>query len=170
MGRAQGEPSRRRGRCRLAVREDKQREARETQAKGAWTHHVNANDGIRSKKNRCLTRTFASDGLGTTKAIGPSKVEALEEHWKEFEERMLQKVEEFEDGPPFTVQRICELLLNPLELYPKFEHFELALERQLNVTSTVCYRTQNKHATSTEKHSHGTPQAFAGYFHQEKEA
>jgi len=103
------------------------------------------------------------------KAIGPSKVEALEEHMKEFEERILQKIEEFEDGPPFTVQRICELLLNPLELYPKFEHFELALERQLNVTSTVCYRSQNGHGTSTEKHSHGTPQAFAGYFHQAKE-
>jgi len=107
---------------------------------------------------------------GTKQAVGPSKAEAVEEHLKEFEERILQKLDEFEDGPPFTVQRICELLLDPVEQYPKFEHFELALERQLNVTSTVSYRAENGHGTSSEKHHLGTPQAFAEYFHQEKHA
>lgn len=91
------------------------------------------------------------------------------EHLEEFQRRIMEGFKSFQDGPPFTIQRICELLLDPQVYYPKFEHFELALERQLSVTTMIPCRMGNGLAPADEKcvQSSGI-QDLAAYFHEEK--
>ncbi|KAM0917648.1 hypothetical protein ACQ4PT_009130 [Festuca glaucescens] len=43
----------------------------------------------------------------------------------------------FEEGPPFTLQRLCEILLDPKGTYKKLPKLALALEKTLLVTSTI---------------------------------
>ncbi|KAB8102204.1 hypothetical protein EE612_033550 [Oryza sativa] len=43
----------------------------------------------------------------------------------------------FEEGPPFTLQRLCEILLDPKGTYTKLPKLALALEKNLLVTSTM---------------------------------
>ncbi|XP_006656025.1 serine/threonine-protein phosphatase 4 regulatory subunit 2 [Oryza brachyantha] len=43
----------------------------------------------------------------------------------------------FEEGPPFTLQRLCEILLDPKGTYTKLSKLALALEKNLLVTSTI---------------------------------
>lgn len=43
----------------------------------------------------------------------------------------------FEEGPPFTLQRLCEILLDPKGTYTKLSKLALALEKNLLVTSTM---------------------------------
>ncbi|CAD6339497.1 unnamed protein product [Miscanthus lutarioriparius] len=46
-------------------------------------------------------------------------------------------LERFEEGPPFTLQRLCEILLDPKGTYTKLSKLALALEKNLLVTSTI---------------------------------
>lgn len=43
----------------------------------------------------------------------------------------------FIDGPPFTLQRVCEILLEAKNIYPNLSKLALALEKNLLVTSTL---------------------------------
>ncbi|KAL5129717.1 Serine/threonine-protein phosphatase 4 regulatory subunit 2 [Glycine soja] len=43
----------------------------------------------------------------------------------------------FIEGPPFTLQRLCEILLDAKGLYPNLSKLALALEKNLLVTSTL---------------------------------
>ncbi|XP_073109454.1 uncharacterized protein [Elaeis guineensis] len=43
----------------------------------------------------------------------------------------------FVEGPPFTLQRLCEILLNPKGTYTNLSKLALALEKNLLVTSTL---------------------------------
>ncbi|KAK7404300.1 hypothetical protein VNO78_05084 [Psophocarpus tetragonolobus] len=43
----------------------------------------------------------------------------------------------FIDGPPFTLQRLCEILLDAKTIYPNLSKLALALEKNLLVTSTL---------------------------------
>ncbi|WVZ04071.1 hypothetical protein V8G54_024877 [Vigna mungo] len=43
----------------------------------------------------------------------------------------------FIDGPPFTLQRLCEILLDAKGIYPNLSKLALALEKNLLVTSTL---------------------------------
>ncbi|CAJ2651977.1 hypothetical protein L195_g012159 [Trifolium pratense] len=43
----------------------------------------------------------------------------------------------FIDGPPFTLQRVCEILLDAKNIYPNLSKLALALEKNLLVTSTL---------------------------------
>ncbi|XP_071693717.1 uncharacterized protein [Rutidosis leptorrhynchoides] len=47
----------------------------------------------------------------------------------------------FVDGPPFTLQRICEIILDARSLYPNLSKFAFALEKNLSVTSTLTMST-----------------------------
>lgn len=102
-------------------------------------------------------------------AVGPSKACAFKEHLGDFQRQIMEGFESYRDGPPFTIQRICELLVDPQSYYPKFEHFELALERQLSVTTTVPCRMGNGSAAAEEKRVQSSGiQDFAAYFHEDK--
>lgn len=59
------------------------------------------------------------------------------ETFSELQNRLLEGLDLFVDGPPFTLQRICELLLNPRLTYPNLDKVALAFEKVLLVTSTV---------------------------------
>lgn len=43
----------------------------------------------------------------------------------------------FIEGPPFTLQRLCEILLDAKSVYPNLSKLALALEKNLLVTSTL---------------------------------
>ncbi|CAM0913980.1 unnamed protein product [Alopecurus aequalis] len=43
----------------------------------------------------------------------------------------------FEEGPPFTLQRLCEILLDPKGTYKKLSKLAFALEKTLLVTTTI---------------------------------
>ncbi|KAJ7516275.1 hypothetical protein O6H91_22G051100 [Diphasiastrum complanatum] len=50
---------------------------------------------------------------------------------------LVEELDSFSDEAPFTLQRICELLLCPPNSYSNFDKFMLAFERLLLVTSTI---------------------------------
>ncbi|XP_021730923.1 serine/threonine-protein phosphatase 4 regulatory subunit 2-A-like isoform X2 [Chenopodium quinoa] len=49
----------------------------------------------------------------------------------------------FLDGPPFTLQRLCEILLDAQTIYPNLSKLALALEKNLLVTSTLTKSTDS---------------------------
>lgn len=49
----------------------------------------------------------------------------------------------FIDGPPFTLQRVCEILLEAKNIYPNLSKLALALEKNLLVTSTLTICTDS---------------------------
>lgn len=51
-------------------------------------------------------------------------------------DRLLQGLDSFTEGAPFTCQRLCELLLNPKDTYVNLDKLSLAFEKLLLVTST----------------------------------
>ncbi|GJM99966.1 hypothetical protein PR202_ga17113 [Eleusine coracana subsp. coracana] len=62
----------------------------------------------------------------------------------------------FEEGPPFTLQRLCEILLDPKGTYTKLPKLALALEKNLLVTSMMTKCTDPYPA------AHGGPQSSEG--------
>ncbi|XP_050214098.1 uncharacterized protein LOC126665363 [Mercurialis annua] len=54
--------------------------------------------------------------------------------------RLDEALHSFYEGPPFTLQRLCEILLSARSIYPILSKLALALEKNLLVTSilTVC--------------------------------
>lgn len=57
----------------------------------------------------------------------------------------------FIEGPPFTLQRICEILLDARGIYPNLSKLALALEKNLLVTSTVAI-SSDPHLPSSDPH------------------
>ncbi|KNA07676.1 hypothetical protein SOVF_169710 [Spinacia oleracea] len=67
----------------------------------------------------------------------PSMGESRTQLVKSLEEALFS----FLDGPPFTLQRLCEILLNAQNIYPNLSKLALALEKNLLVTSTLMKST-----------------------------
>lgn len=67
----------------------------------------------------------------------PEKSLSTCETYPELVKRMEEALLSFTDGPPFTLQRLCEILLAPKNIYPKLSKLALALEKNLLVTSTL---------------------------------
>lgn len=59
------------------------------------------------------------------------------ETYPDLVKRLDQALDSFVEGPPFTVQRLCEILLKPQSIYPNIAKVSLALEKILLVTSTL---------------------------------
>ncbi|KAH9310217.1 hypothetical protein KI387_038128, partial [Taxus chinensis] len=59
------------------------------------------------------------------------------ETYPELVTRLEEALDSFVEGPPFTLQRLCEILLNPQSIYPNISKASLALEKILLVTSTL---------------------------------
>ncbi|KAL2653555.1 hypothetical protein R1flu_021683 [Riccia fluitans] len=58
------------------------------------------------------------------------------EPFEEMVERLVQYLDSFTDGAPFTYQRLCEILLNPNNTYKNIDKLALAFEKILLVQST----------------------------------
>ncbi|ESQ41697.1 hypothetical protein EUTSA_v10014449mg [Eutrema salsugineum] len=63
--------------------------------------------------------------------------EALGETYSELVSRLDEALLSFDEGPPFTLQRLCEILLSARSIYPKLSKLALALEKNLLVTSML---------------------------------
>lgn len=62
---------------------------------------------------------------------------SLGETFQELVKRLDDALHCFDEGPPFTLQRLCEILLSARSIYPKLSKLCLALEKNLLVTSTL---------------------------------
>ncbi|KAJ0979647.1 hypothetical protein J5N97_015121 [Dioscorea zingiberensis] len=64
------------------------------------------------------------------------------ETYPELARRLDEALLSFMDGPPFTLQRLCEILLSPKSTYKTLSKLALALEKNLLVTSTITMCTE----------------------------
>ncbi|KAJ4846135.1 hypothetical protein Tsubulata_048361 [Turnera subulata] len=62
---------------------------------------------------------------------------SLGETFTELVRRLDEAIQSFYEGPPFTLQRICEILLDASSIYPNLSKLSQALEKNLSVTSTL---------------------------------
>ncbi|KAE9593453.1 hypothetical protein Lal_00029072 [Lupinus albus] len=62
---------------------------------------------------------------------------SLGESYSELVNKLDEALSCFIEGPPFTLQRICEILLDAKSIYPNLSKLALALEKNLLVTSTL---------------------------------
>ncbi|KAK0570968.1 hypothetical protein LWI29_009232 [Acer saccharum] len=78
---------------------------------------------------------------------------SLGETYPELLKRLDEALLCFVEGPPFTLQRLCEILLAAQSIYPNLSKLALALEKNLLVTSTLTPCTdpypQMTHTTET---------------------
>ncbi|KAL3837973.1 hypothetical protein ACJIZ3_022564 [Penstemon smallii] len=65
----------------------------------------------------------------------------LGETYQELVKRLDDALHSFDEGPPFTLQRLCEILLSARSIYPKLLKLSLALDKNLSVTSTLTVST-----------------------------
>ncbi|KAH0461169.1 hypothetical protein IEQ34_008744 [Dendrobium chrysotoxum] len=73
------------------------------------------------------------------------------ETYQELVKRLDEALLGFIEGPPFTLQRLCEILLNPKSTYRSLSKLALALEKNLLVTSTLTICTDPYPATPAKK-------------------
>ncbi|EOY20547.1 Serine/threonine-protein phosphatase 4 regulatory subunit 2 [Theobroma cacao] len=62
---------------------------------------------------------------------------SLGETYSDLVKRLDEELHSFNEGPPFTLQRICEILLTARSIYPNLSKLAVALEKNLLVTSTL---------------------------------
>ncbi|TKY67840.1 Serine/threonine-protein phosphatase 4 regulatory subunit 2 [Spatholobus suberectus] len=62
---------------------------------------------------------------------------SLGESYSELVNKLDEALTCFIEGPPFTLQRLCEILLASKSIYPNLSKLALALEKNLLVTSTL---------------------------------
>ncbi|XP_076948876.1 uncharacterized protein LOC143621289 [Bidens hawaiensis] len=72
--------------------------------------------------------------------IEEQKISLGETH-AELVKRLDDALHSFVDGPPFTLQRLSEIILDARSLYPNLSKLALALEKNLSVTSTLTIST-----------------------------
>ncbi|KAJ0812128.1 putative protein phosphatase 4 core regulatory subunit R2 [Helianthus annuus] len=72
--------------------------------------------------------------------IEEQKISLGETH-AELVKRLDDALHSFVDGPPFTLQRLSEIILDARSLYPNLSKLALALEKNLSVTSTLTMST-----------------------------
>lgn len=98
-----------------------------------------------------------------------SSTESIDSEKEDYKERLNGFAEilrnDFADSPPFTIQRIAEIVQDPNKYYNSIEKWFNALDRLLAVTSTstdfnglVVYGTQSSSGFSDPKHSEGKRQ------------
>ncbi|XP_021900138.1 serine/threonine-protein phosphatase 4 regulatory subunit 2-A isoform X1 [Carica papaya] len=62
---------------------------------------------------------------------------SLGEMYTQLVKRLDEVLHSFDEGPPFTLQRLCEILLAAQSIYPNLSKLALALEKNLLVSSTL---------------------------------
>ncbi|XP_020091305.1 serine/threonine-protein phosphatase 4 regulatory subunit 2 [Ananas comosus] len=98
-------------------------------------------------------------GVGSQQSLLSDESETYSELVRRLDEALLSFIE----GPPFTLQRLCEILLSPKSTYSNLSKLALALEKNLLVTSTLTkctdpYPTAPGQITDdTDKESEGPP-------------
>ncbi|XP_015952816.1 uncharacterized protein LOC107477337 [Arachis duranensis] len=75
------------------------------------------------------------------KMTGEQQYASLGESYSEVVNKLDDALTCFIEGPPFTLQRLCEILLDAKGIYPHLLKLALALEKNLLVTSTLTIST-----------------------------
>ncbi|KAK6155427.1 hypothetical protein DH2020_009675 [Rehmannia glutinosa] len=89
------------------------------------------------------------------KLTSEQQISSLGEIFQELVKKLDDALQSFDEGPPFTLQRLCEILLSARSIYPKLSKLSLALEKNLLVTSTLTIST-DPYQLPTEQNSNGT--------------
>ncbi|GAB4840975.1 hypothetical protein Ancab_021731 [Ancistrocladus abbreviatus] len=76
---------------------------------------------------------------------------SLGETYPELVKRLDEALMCFQEGPPFTLQRLCEILLDAQGIYPRLSKLALALEKNLLVTTTLTKSTDPYPPSTVEK-------------------
>ncbi|XP_010087495.2 serine/threonine-protein phosphatase 4 regulatory subunit 2 [Morus notabilis] len=76
-----------------------------------------------------------------TKMTSEQQNASLGETFTELAKRLEEALHSFDQGPPFTLQRLCEILLDARAIYPNLLKLALALEKNLLVTSMLTIST-----------------------------
>ncbi|KAJ7982694.1 Serine/threonine-protein phosphatase 4 regulatory subunit 2 [Quillaja saponaria] len=76
---------------------------------------------------------------------------SLGEAYPELVDRLDEALHSFVNGPPFTIQRISEILLDAQSIYPNLRKLALALEKNLLVTSTLSICTDSYPQSTTQE-------------------
>ncbi|KAL6320230.1 hypothetical protein AAG906_004739 [Vitis piasezkii] len=76
---------------------------------------------------------------------------SLGETYLDLVKRLDEVLLSFIEGPPFTLQRLCEILLDAQSIYPYLSKLALALEKNLLVTSTLAICTDPYPTTLVQK-------------------
>lgn len=74
----------------------------------------------------------------------------LGETFTELAKRLDEALHSFDQGPPFTLQRLCEILLDAQGIYPNLSKLALALEKNLLVTSMLTISADPYPPSTTE--------------------
>lgn len=83
------------------------------------------------------------------------QISSLGETFQELVKRLDDALHSFDEGPPFTLQRLCEILLTARSIYPKLSKVSLALEKNLLVTSTLTIST-DPYSLTAKQNSNGS--------------
>ncbi|XP_011075813.1 serine/threonine-protein phosphatase 4 regulatory subunit 2 isoform X1 [Sesamum indicum] len=89
------------------------------------------------------------------KMTNEQQIALLGETYQELVKRLDDVLHSFDEGPPFTLQRLCEILLAARGIYPKLSKLSLALEKNLLVTSTLTI-SSDPSPLGTEQNSNGS--------------
>ncbi|XAR58479.1 hypothetical protein NMG60_11013883 [Bertholletia excelsa] len=85
------------------------------------------------------------------KTTSELQISLLGETYLELVQRLDEALRSFTEGPPFTLQRLCEILLTARTIYPNLSKLALALEKNLLVTSTLTISTDPYPAAIMQK-------------------
>ncbi|XP_027109865.1 serine/threonine-protein phosphatase 4 regulatory subunit 2 isoform X1 [Coffea eugenioides] len=75
------------------------------------------------------------------KLSSEQQISSMGETFLELVKRLDDALQSFVEGPPFTLQRVCEILLAARTIYPNLSKLALALEKNLLVTSVLTIST-----------------------------
>ncbi|WOL10353.1 hypothetical protein Cni_G19108 [Canna indica] len=89
----------------------------------------------------------------TDNSGGLQKSSLVGELYAELVKRLDEALLSFVEGPPFTLQRLCEILLAPKSTYSNLSKLALALEKNLLVTSTLRICTDPYPGAMGQKHN-----------------
>ncbi|KAF3536225.1 hypothetical protein F2Q69_00018926 [Brassica cretica] len=107
---------------------------------------------------RCALKVLSE--YPEAKLTDEQQKKALGETYSQLVNRLDEALLNFDEGPPFTLQRLCEILLAARSIYPKLSKLALALEKNLLVTSMLSISTdpqlettENANATTEDTRS-----------------
>ncbi|ONI25868.1 hypothetical protein PRUPE_2G324400 [Prunus persica] len=75
------------------------------------------------------------------KMADEQQIASLGETYPELVKRLDEALNSFTEGPPFTLQRLCEILLDAQTTYPNLSKLAFALEKNLLVTTMLTVST-----------------------------
>ncbi|CAL0334255.1 unnamed protein product [Lupinus luteus] len=92
-------------------------------------------DKLKSMLSFQLKQVFSE--YAEAKMTSEEQYASLGESYSELVNKLDEALSCFIEGPPFTLQRVCEILLDAKGIYPNLSKLALALEKNLLVTSTL---------------------------------